>query len=41
MWAMSQWYREGRHEETPVYTGKEDGVPSVGDDAQEEGQGEE
>ena len=41
MWAMSQWYREGRHEETPAYTGKEDGVPVVGDDAQEEGQGEE
>ena len=41
MWAMSQWYRDGRHEETPAYTGKDDGVPCTGDVAQEEGQGEE
>ena len=42
MQAMGLWYREGRHVETPAYTGREDGVPGVGDDdAQEEGQGDE
>ena len=42
MQALSLWYRGGRHEETPAYTGKEDGVPGVGDDdAQEEGQSDE
>ena len=38
MQAMGLWYRDGRHEETPAYTGREDGIPGVGDDeAQEEG----
>ena len=35
MQALGLWYRDGRHEETPEYNGKEDGIPG-GDEGEEE-----